>query len=175
MDWSVLYYIASISTAYVGFTTIFIALRDAGQAGVDAYSSWSTRYLIAVALTTIGTSLLPPVVAALVSDVAVTIRISAFIAFVLLGRLDVIYLLRHRLVSKEGLSLKLKCLYLTAVAIDIGFAALAFGELGARRMAIYCALELSEVFVMFCYFAWVLERLLPLCWESASRTGDAKK
>lgn len=160
-----LYVIASVCTAYVGFTSLFIALRKAGGSLVDQYSSWSVRYLIAVALTTIGTALLPGVLLAFSADEAWAVRPASLVAMLLLGRLDAIYAWRRKQVDASPLDWRLKLLFIAALVIDFVFGAIAAGLAPTLAVASYMALELGEVMIMFCYFAWALERMLPLRWE----------
>jgi hypothetical protein len=160
-----LYMIASVSTAYVGFTSLFIAVRTSGGSMIDDYASWSVRYLIAVALTTIGTALLPAVLLAFTKDETAAAQDASFIAMLLLGRLDAIYAYRRRDVDMSPFDWRLTCLLVIAVVIDIGFGIVALRIMPETAPGTYMALELNEMIVMFCYFAWTLERMLPLRWE----------
>lgn len=162
---SFLYSIATICTAYVGFTSLFIALRTSGGNAVDEFSRWSIRYLIAVALTTICTAVLPSVLLAFDANETTALRASSCIALLLLGRLDAIYAFRRKHVDPAPLGWRLKTLFAAAVAIDILFGVIAAGMAGKAAAALYMALELAELVVMFCYFAWALARMLPLQWE----------
>lgn len=166
---SFLYMIATVCTAYVGFTSLFVFLRKSGEQSIDQYSSWSIRYLIAVALSTMGTTLLPAVLLAFNPDERQAVRIASFVALFLLGRLDVIYASRSKLVDSTPVDWRLRALFFAAVAIDVLFGLIAFGVIEKFATAVYMALELGELVVMFCYFAWALQRLLPLEWEREKR------
>ncbi len=164
MDWQYLFYIAALSSGYVGFTAFFIALRQMIGATADRVATWSMRYLITVALCTTATALLPPLLSMAIPAV-LAIRISAGITCVLMTRLDVIFAYRLPRIYKEPMDGWFWFLFACAIGADIAFLACALGFFPGRELPAFCFSETMELVVMFCYFAGALKQLLPFEWE----------
>jgi hypothetical protein len=172
MDMQYLYWLSIISSSYVGFTAIFMTLRQLIGVAADKVVTWSTRYLIAVALCATITSLMPPLLS-FSTDVASAIRISSGVAFVLMVRLDVIFIRRFSFLFEQPNGASYWLLFGVAIVADLLFGACALGLTAKREFAAFTAAETAEVAVMFCYFSKSLQQLIPFEWEVAQSGSES--
>jgi hypothetical protein len=174
MDMQYLYWLSIISSSYVGFTALFMTLRQLIGAAADKVVTWSTRYLIAVALCATITSLMPPLLS-FSMDATSAIRLSAGLAFVLMVRLDVIFIRRFSFLFQEPNGASYWLLFGLAIVADLIFGACALGFTSKREFAAFTAAETAEVAVMFCYFSKSLQQLIPFEWEVAQIEAPASE
>jgi hypothetical protein len=171
MDFQYLYYLAVISVSYVGFTAFFITLRQLIGADVDQVTAWLTRYLIAVALCVAMTALMPPLLNHFVTPVC-ALRLASAVTFVLMFRLDIIFILRLPHVYKKPTDAWFWAMFGVAIIADILFILCTLGIPKGIELGEFSVGETIEVGVMFCYFSKSLEQLLPFNWET-SRTESS--
>jgi hypothetical protein len=173
MDFQYLYYIAVISVSYVGFTAFFITLRQLIGTDVDQVTAWLTRYLIAVALCVTMTALLPPLLTHFIPGVY-ALRIASGVTFILMFRLDIIFILRLPHVYQKPMNGSFWTMFGVAIVADILFVLCTLGFPRGSGLGEFAVGETIEVGVMFCYFSKSLEQLLPFKWEIGRDAAEGR-
>jgi hypothetical protein len=138
--------IATLSIAFVSFSTIVVVLRQVLGEPLSPYLISLVRLFIETGLTATALSLLPPLLGLLGIAFAVVWRLSSVIMAAIFVRLDVLYILRRRKVQPGPLPLRIYVNNGISAVVIVGLALNALGALFEPNVGPY-ALAVTWVLI----------------------------